>query len=220
MLSQLPRDHPSSSVSGSTLDELMARHDGLVHAVLRRQWRGSLSYDERLQAGRIGLWHALQGYESNRGTAFSTYAWPAIARQIWREVASSSTSSQRARQRPALVEAAHLPDPAEALLTNERRTALARLVQSLPDRFREVVVAYYGLGERSPRSLRALGRELGLSHEAVRLRLWAALVWLRHPSHSLGLRQLLDRNTVADYETADGLAQAWLRRRGGRPWRR
>jgi RNA polymerase sigma factor (sigma-70 family) len=220
MLSELPRDHPSSIVLGPALDELMARHDGLVHAVLRRQWGGSLSYDERLQAGRIGLWHALLGYDPARATAFSTYAWPAIARQIWREVANSPASSRREGQGPASVEAAHLSDPAEALLADEQRAALARLLQSLPDRFREVIVAYYGLAERSPRSLRALGRELGLSHETVRLRLWAALVWLRHPSHSLGLRQLLDRNTVADYETADDLAQAWLRRRGGRPWRR
>ena len=66
----------------------MARHDGLVHAVLRRQWGGALPYDERLQAGRIGLWQALRGYDPTRATTFSTYAWPAIARQIWREVAN------------------------------------------------------------------------------------------------------------------------------------
>jgi RNA polymerase sigma factor (sigma-70 family) len=34
----------------------MARHDGLVHAVLRRQSGGILSYADTLQAGRIGLW--------------------------------------------------------------------------------------------------------------------------------------------------------------------
>lgn len=68
------------------LDTLMAQHDGLVHAVLRRQWGGTLSYEQLLHAGRIGLWQALQGYDPNRGTAFSTYAWTAIARQIWRAV--------------------------------------------------------------------------------------------------------------------------------------
>ena len=201
------------------LDQLMARHDGLVHAVLRGQWGGTLSYDERLQAGRIGLWRALLGYDPTRATALSTYAWPSIARQIWREVASVSARSEQPEPRLDPVETADPLDPDEALLATEVRAALARLVESLPDHLREVVVAYYGLGERSPCSLRALARELGLSHEAVRLRLLAALVWLRHPSHSLGLRELLDRNTVADYEAADELAQAWLRRRGGRPCR-
>ena len=68
MLSQLSRDHSEALVSGPALDELMARNDGLVHAVLRRQWGGPLSYDERLQVGRIGLWHALVGYGSKHGT--------------------------------------------------------------------------------------------------------------------------------------------------------
>ena len=86
MLSQLTRDHPKARVSGPALDELMARHDGLVHAVLRRQWGGSLDYEARLQVGRIGLWHALVGYDPKRGTAFSTYAWPAIEHEIWRAV--------------------------------------------------------------------------------------------------------------------------------------
>jgi DNA-directed RNA polymerase specialized sigma subunit len=41
-------------------------------------------YEEALQAGRIGLWHAIRGYDPARGTAFSTYAWVAIYRQIHR----------------------------------------------------------------------------------------------------------------------------------------
>jgi hypothetical protein len=43
-----------------------------------------------------------------------------------------------------------------------------------------------------------------------------ALVWLRQPAHSQELRSLLERNGLHDYEWADQLAQAWLRRRGGR----
>lgn len=43
----------------------------------------------------------------------------------------------------------------------------------------------------------------------------AALVWLRQPAHSQELRHLLARHNQAQYELADELAQAWLRRRGG-----
>ena len=65
--------------------QAMAKHERLVHWVVRRQWLGELSYAEALHVGRIGLWRALQGYDPSRGTAFSTYAVPAIARATWAE---------------------------------------------------------------------------------------------------------------------------------------
>lgn len=227
MLGQLLGNLASPRLSGSDLDALMARHDGLVHAVLRRQWGGALSYDERLQVGRIGLWHALQGYDPDRGFAFSTYAWSAIEREIWRAVRQSrsadpppwldpSADRQEADRQDRLAQDELELELDEALLQAETRSALHALVGHLPTSLRQVVIAYYGLADQPRRSLRQLGRELGLSHEAVRLRLWAALVWLRHPRHSLALRQLLGHNTVADYESADALAQRFLCRRGGR----
>ena len=56
-----------------SLNELMEKHDGLVHAVVREQMLGDLPYEEAIQAGRIGLWRAILGYDPDRG-AFSTYA--------------------------------------------------------------------------------------------------------------------------------------------------
>jgi len=44
----------------------------------------------------------------------------------------------------------------------------------------------------------------------------AALAWLRHPAHSLTLRQLVGRNTAADYRQALALNAAWRRARKGR----
>ena len=69
-------------VTAQAIQEAMKRHDGLVHAIIRRQGGGELSYEEALQAGRIGLWHAIEGYDPKRGTRFATYAWVAISRQI------------------------------------------------------------------------------------------------------------------------------------------
>ena len=56
------------------LNELMARHDGLAQAVVRRQWLGDMPFAEALQAARIGLWRAIMRYDPHRGIAFSTYA--------------------------------------------------------------------------------------------------------------------------------------------------
>ena len=47
------------------LNELMEQHDGLVHAVVRKQILGDLPYDEAIQAGRIGLWRAVLGLRTS-----------------------------------------------------------------------------------------------------------------------------------------------------------
>ena len=199
----------------------MARHDGLVHAVIRRQARGSLAYSDLLQAGRIGLWHALQGFDPSRGTPFSSYAWSAIARQIWREVAAAEPHPESTRQEYlTAAPRGHPPQaPPDLDYVAEHREvydSLYALIVNLPSHLRQVILLYYGLDEESPHSLRQLARLLGISHEMVRQRLLAALVHLRHPANSLRLRQLLERNTIADYEQADDLAQRYLRKRGGR----
>jgi RNA polymerase sigma factor (sigma-70 family) len=199
----------------ASLNALMTRHDGLVQAVVRRQVLGDLPFAEALQAGRIGLWRAIQGYDPKRGTAFSTYAWPCIMRQVWRAVkvhtrfhsplVTSDELSPLAGSDPALVwEAAAVEQ------------ALQHLVQRLPRRLCYVVVTRYGLDGTPPATYRQIGAALGLSGERARQLHTEALVWLRHPAHSQTLRSLLGRHTLADYHLADALAQDWLRRRGGR----
>jgi hypothetical protein len=59
-----------------------------------------------------------------------------------------------------------------------------------------------------------LGEQLGLSHERIRQLEQDALAWLRHPAHSLLLRQRLGKNRVADYRQA--LAHNAALRRGRR----
>jgi len=127
-----------------SLNALMRCHDGLVQAVVRRQVLGDLPFTEALQAGRIGLWRALLGYDPKRGTAFSTYAWPCIMRQVWRAV------KVHTRFHSPLVTGDGLPllqepDPALVLEVAAVQQALHDLVQRLPARLRYVVVARYGL---------------------------------------------------------------------------
>lgn len=208
-----PRITTHSTLSPASFRPAIACHDGLVHAVIRHQASGSLSYCELLQAGRIGLWRALCRFDPHRGTAFSTYAWPAIAHQIWQEVAEAEPSAQEyLTAYPPLVP----PDLDDVAENSEVYDCLYELIDNLPSHLQRVILLYYGLRGHPPHSLRQLGRLLGISHEMVRQRLLDALVHLRHPANSLRLRQLLGRNSVADYEQADDLAQRYLRKRGGR----
>lgn len=198
-----------------SLHTLMAHHDGLVQAVVRQQVLGDLPFAEALQAGRIGLWQAIVGFDPARGLAFSTYAWPCIMHQVWRAVKASPPLAT-----PTLLGDGLRPvaaaDPATAWDEAAVRQALHDLVHCLPQRLRQVIVARYGLDGAPPTCYRQIGAAWGLSGERVRQLHSEALVWLRHPAHSQHLRSLLGQHTLADYAAAEALAQRWLRRRGGR----
>jgi len=196
-------------LTAQAVRQAMEEHDGLVHAFIQRQGGGDISYEEALQAGRIGLWRAIEGYDPKRGTAFSTYAWVAIYRQIHRRAKELSRGTKGEAQ--DLPVSWVVPDPHEELERKLTGTILDDLVSQLPWRLRRVIVGRYGLGEEPPCTLKELGKELGLSRERVRQLQQEALAWLRHPAHSWHLRHLLGKNTAADYRCA--LAQnAALRR--------
>lgn len=200
------------SLTAQAIQEAMATHDGLVHAYIRRQGGGELSYEEALQAGRIGLWHAIEGYDPKRGTRFATYAWVAISRQIRRRA--------RELQRERDIETLELPlaedisRSVEELDRERAEEALQVLVAQLSARLRQVIVERYGLGEAPACTLKEVGQELGVTRERVRQLQQDALAWLRHPAHSWQLRQMLDKNTAADYRKA--LAQNVALRRSRR----
>lgn len=201
-----------------SLNQLLERHEGLVHFVVQRQWLYTLEYEEGLQAGRRGLWRAVLGYKPEQGVRFSTYAYQAIMRYVWGDV----KAEQRRQKREAPIRVLALfsceteADPAWIKDEQEIRHSLRELVERLPDRLRQVIEAYYGLGGKEPQTLRAISKELGISAGRVWALRQEALVWLSQPAHSQVLRQLVSGHTQRQYELADELAQKWLRRRGGR----
>lgn len=138
------------------LEALMLRHDPLVHWVVRRFGGYPLNYDEALQAGRLGLWQALLHFDPARGTAFSSYAVPAIRRAIRRE---GQLFQRFWRPLPELA-VADRPDPLEVAVEGVDRQRLNQAVQvwidRLPVRQATLVRARYGCAGRSPQLLRTL----------------------------------------------------------------
>ena len=100
------------------LGVLMARHERLVYAVVRRQGGGALSMAEAVQAGRIGLWRAILRYNPARGVAFSTYAWPAIVRHIWQANEAPPAEQANAEKEDSRKEAGR-PDSRQAVLVGQ-----------------------------------------------------------------------------------------------------
>ena len=178
------------------LNQLMGQHDGLVHYMLRRQSSGPLSYGELLQAGRIGLWRAIMGYDAQRETAFSTYASVVIARHIWRAVSQAQQAEQGC---PTEVEPSSPPDPLGHLLKQELYEALHLLVGQLPTQQRWVVREYYGLEGKGGHTQAQLAAQRSCTRQAISYHLCRALLYLRHPAFSAAVRALLGRNRRQDY---------------------
>jgi len=201
-----------------SLNLLLVRHEPLVVYAASRQNLGDLPFEEAVQAGRMGLWQAILGYDPNLGYQFSTYAYPAIVHCIWRAVKVHCRDNQRAHttRQWALFFRHWETGPAQRRAEQEVQASLQALVVRLPNRLRQVIIGRYGLDGEPWQTLPKLGVELGVCGERVRQLQVEALVWLRHPAHNQELRALLKRHNLQEYEWAEELAQAWLRRRGGR----
>jgi len=208
--------------SQESLNLLLLRHERLVHWVVRRQWLYRLPYKAAVQEGRRGLWHAILGYDPERGNRFSTYAYRAIMKYVWAAV--KAEVGRASREIPTEVLGLYFyensPDPARLREWEDVRQSLLALVRRLPERQAQVIQMHYGLDGYVALSQPEIAKRFGVSRQCISQVEIAALVWLRQPAHSQELRSLLARHDLAQYELADRLAQAWLRRRGGRNGRR
>jgi RNA polymerase nonessential primary-like sigma factor len=201
-------------------EALLRRHEKLVHAVLRRQWRGEVAIADLLQEGRIGLWQAVLHFDPHRGYAFSTYAWYAIQNQMRRAVHRAQRQKERAAawaQREHEGAGREPTNPVhvaeEGLWWEKVCASLGEMVAQLSEPHREVVVVYYGLDGGPPCTLAALGSRYGVTGEMVRVWRNEALLQLRMPLYSARLRELCGQDSRQAYARARRLNAAWLGRR-------
>ena len=221
-MSSVPHPHLNGKVAflcaqsgcSACLDHLFRSHQGLVVAVVRRQYGGDVPYEDLIQEGCIALWQAILHFDPERGYAFASYAWRAIERRVLSCVVCAG------RPQGGLAP----PTPLDPLgyveiVTQQAaiRVALRKVLRHLPQRLHEVLALVYGLDGQPPRSMAAVARAYGVTRECVRQWRNDALVLLRLPALSSPLRRLCDRDDRRAYRQAANLNRAWLRqRRGGR----
>ncbi len=207
--------HQAQHGNARALNRLMAQHDRLVHALIRRHGLGPLPYADTLQAGRIGLWHAILRFDPSRGWAFATYAWPSIMRHILRTV---KVETRRLRDGMANHRALVHQSTDPAMLVEQQGVpqAIHALVQRLPSRLQQSLTAHYGLAGDPPANFAQIGRQFKVSEERARQLHQEALIWLRQPAHSQTLRSLVGRHSLPDYEALAHLNRCWWRSDRGR----
>jgi RNA polymerase sigma factor (sigma-70 family) len=197
-----------------SLNLLMSRHEGLIHAVIHEQYLYGLPYEEALQAGRSALWRAIMGYEPQRGTAFSTYAWIIIMRAVWLEV----KGIQKGKEWGVLEESweDESQEPGREHERGELREMVMGMVTQLPVRQQRIVYERYGWGGEEPATFREIGEGMGMSKQRAHQLHQEAILRLRQPALSYALRNLFEQHRVSDYAATAAETALWLQRRGGR----
>ena len=197
-----------------SLNLLMTRHEGLIHVVIQEQYLYGLPYEEALQAGRSALWRAILGYEPACGTTFSTYAWVIIMRAVWLEVKRVQKDKAWVMLEEDWEDESQAPGREHERM--ELRAMMMDMVSQLPERQQRIVYERYGWGGEEPATFREMGEVMGMSKQRAHHLHQEALLRLRQPAMSYGLRSLFDQHSLSGYEaTADDTAR-WLQRRGGR----
>ncbi len=197
-----------------SLNLLMTRHEGLIHAVIHKQYLYGLPYEEALQAGRSALWRAIMGYEPERGTTFSTYAWVIIMRGVWLEVKRVQKDKAWVVLEERWVDEGQ--EPGREVEMEVLSKLLMDMVAQLPERLQRVVYERYGWGGEEPNTFREIGEGLGMSKQRAHQLHQEAILRLRQPALSYGLRSLFDQHSVSGYEATAAETARWLQRRGGR----
>ena len=72
------------------MKDLVEENMGLVISIVNRfNPKNTTERDDFIQAGRIGLWKAIEKFCESRGTKFSPYAWNPIRWEIMKEIRSA-----------------------------------------------------------------------------------------------------------------------------------
>ena len=154
-----------------TRDQIVRANLRLVVALARRRQGRAPDVAEQVSEGVLALFRAVERFDWSRGTKFSTYATAAIKNAL-------AVAARRRDRGPGrlitglegLSRAAVARDDerVQQQVDEQRRAAVARLLDRLDDRERRVIAGRYGLDGAGARTLEQLGQELAITKERVR----------------------------------------------------
>ena len=172
----------ASALASPDRRQRIEAHLPLVRALALRFARRGEPLDDLVQVGCIGLIHAVDRHDPDRGT-FEAYAVPTITGEIQRHLRDRGSVL---RVPPRVVAEAGRPrlesledddgPPADPIAAVDARLTLAAALRTLPLHERRILVLWL-YGERSQRSIAV---EIGLSQVHVSRLLRRALERLRH----------------------------------------
>ena len=144
----------------------------LVIAIVKRLTGPQHSFDEFVSDGMLSLMQVAEKFDFDRGFRFSTYAYRAITRTVYRKMAN--VHKQDTRMTTGVEDSLmDVPNRHEMTLSEQTwsnlRGLLGHFMDSLDDREQMIIHARYALGQTSKsQTFQSLADELGVSKERVR----------------------------------------------------
>jgi RNA polymerase primary sigma factor len=154
-------------------DHLILANMRLVMSIVKKFVSPRFSFDELLSDGMVTLMQAVDKFDFDRGFRFSTYAYPAIARNAYRSIMNARKQDQRfargvdgwAFEQPEVRSSSSTTDRAR----NQLREMTTALLHKLDKRERFIIRSRYVLGgHRKVRTFQELADKLKISKERVR----------------------------------------------------
>ena len=156
----------------------------LVVSIAKKLVDSANSFDDLVSEGNLPLIRAVEIFDFERGTRFSTYATWAIRNGLYR----STPRNRRQRQRfvtggdvvLSTIESTTTSEFADVMSQTGLKQAVSKLIERLDGRDRRIVLSRFGLYEDGqPRKFREIAAELNLSTERVRQLLGRSLDRMR-----------------------------------------
>ena len=158
-----------------------------------------LEPDDLVQAGRIGLWKAIDGYDLSSGNKFQTYAAPAVKRAVidlirqysqdkaWQSRVDLSSlldnpSNSNSEESPTETSIAtlNIKNPEQILIEQETLAELHEAMKALPDRENVYVQYRFGFADDKAKPLTETAQYFHLSASRARGVERSALNLLKH----------------------------------------
>jgi RNA polymerase primary sigma factor len=170
-------------------DQLVRRNLPLVVAFARKQSRGALRLEELVQEGNLGLLRAIEKYDPEAGTRFSTYAVWWIRAYVWRYLKMARWAVRPKSGTAALADFSldapldedgdhtfverledDAPAPDDRYATKQGATQLGQALAKVRGRIGELGwdIIHTRLQQDPPETLEQIGRRHGVSRERVR----------------------------------------------------
>jgi len=182
-------------------NEIIRANLRLVVAMTKRYARSNQPLFELVSDGNVSLMRAVEKFDYARGIRFSTYATCAIIRNFAQAIACEFRDRARFRNAGDVLFQS-VPDwrihpQTEEAAQRQREVEIARLLEELDDRERQIIRWHYGLNFGcQPMTLKDLGSELGISKERIRQLEARAIAKLRQAAMEQGLDEPEDLPAV------------------------
>jgi RNA polymerase primary sigma factor/RNA polymerase sigma factor len=146
----------------------------LVVSIAKRHTRSNMDFNTLVSDGNLSLMQAVEKFDYARGNRFSTYASWAIMKNFAKSIPEESSLQEIFRtSAPEMLELIpgqqSVDDKPKAELIPGFRKLLNRVLRTLSEREREVIIARFGLrSDGSRATLEEIGASFDLSKERIR----------------------------------------------------